>query len=59
MAKQITKRCHWVSMSYLRAFAADEAGQKIWRFSKNAGDPELKRIDKVAVKFHLYAPLGS
>ncbi|WP_297494704.1 DUF4238 domain-containing protein [Acidocella sp.] len=59
MAKQTTKRCHWVSQSYLRAFAADESGQKIWRLSKNAGDPELKRIDKVAVKFHLYAPLES
>jgi hypothetical protein len=56
VAKQTTKRCHWVSQSYLRAFAADEARQKIWRFSKKAGDPELKGIDKVAVKFHLYAP---
>lgn len=57
MTKQNTKRCHWVSQSYLRAFAADEAGRKIWRLSKDAGEPELKRIDKVAVKFHLYAPL--
>ena len=56
MANQVTKRCHWVSQSYLKAFAADEAGQKIWRFSKNDGDPQLKPIDKVAVRFHLYAP---
>lgn len=55
---QLTKRCHWVSQSYLKAFSADAAGTKIWRFSKEAGDPELKPIQKVAVKFHLYAPKG-
>jgi len=59
MSKQVTKRCHWVSQSYLRTFAADEGRQRIWRFSKTAGDPELKRIDKVAVKHHLYAPMGA
>lgn len=59
MTNQTTKRCHWVSQSYLRAFAADpDKRAKIWRFSKHAGDPELKPIDKVAVKFHLYAPRG-
>ncbi|MCU1315848.1 MAG: hypothetical protein JWN63_1170 [Candidatus Acidoferrum typicum] len=58
MTKQTTKRCHWVSQAYLRTFAADNVGHRIWRFSKKAGDPELKRIDKVAVKFHLYAPQG-
>jgi hypothetical protein len=57
--KQTTKRCHWVSQSYLRTFAADpDTRLKIWRFSKNGGDPELKPIEKVAVKFHLYAPKG-
>jgi hypothetical protein len=57
--KQTTKRCHWVSQSYLRTFAADpDTRQKIWRFSKNEGEPELKPIEKVAVKFHLYAPKG-
>lgn len=59
MAKQVTKRCHWVAQSYLKAFAADEGRQRIWRFSRNDGEPELKRIDKVAVKFHLYAPLNA
>lgn len=59
MAKQTTKRCHWVPQSYLKAFAADSQQRRIWRFSKNEGEPELKRIDKVAVKFHLYAPLGA
>lgn len=58
MAGQITKRCHWVSQSYLRAFAADDARQKIWRFSKNQGEPELKPIRKVAVRHHLYAPMN-
>ena len=57
--QQITKRCHWVAQSYLKAFAADGNGQRIWRFSRNEGEPELKRIDKVAVKFYLYAPMGS
>jgi hypothetical protein len=58
MAKQeITKRCHWVAQSYLKAFAADGNGRRIWRFSRNEGAPELKQIDKVAVKFHLYAPI--
>lgn len=55
---QITKRCHWVPQVYLRAFAADESHQKIWRFSKKAGEPELKPIEKVAVRFYLYVPLG-
>jgi len=59
MAKQVTKRCHWVAQSYLKAFAADEGRHRIWRFSRNDGEPELKRIDKVAVKFHLYAPLNA
>ncbi|MES2181943.1 MAG: DUF4238 domain-containing protein [Pseudomonadota bacterium] len=57
MALQVTKRCHWVPQSYLKAFAADEDRQRVWRFSKNEGEPELKRIDKVAVKYHLYAPM--
>ena len=56
MGKQVTRRCHWVAQSYLKAFAADGNGRRIWRFSRNDGEPELKRIDKVAVKFHLYAP---
>ncbi|MES1985900.1 MAG: DUF4238 domain-containing protein [Pseudomonadota bacterium] len=59
MAQQVTKRCHWVAQSYLKAFAADDNRRRIWRFSKNDGEPELKRIDKVAVKFHLYSPLGA
>ena len=59
MAKQVTRRCHWVPQSYLKAFAADKERRRIWRFSKDAGQPELKRIDKVAVKFHLYAPLSA
>ncbi|WP_046479711.1 DUF4238 domain-containing protein [Candidatus Filomicrobium marinum] len=59
MGKQVTRRCHWVAQSYLKAFAADDKGHRIWRFSKNEGEPELKRIDKVAVKFHLYAPMGA
>lgn len=60
MAKQqVTKRCHWVSQSYLKAFAADDEQQRIWRFSKDDGAPELKRIEKVAVKLHLYAPVGA
>ena len=60
MAKQTTKRCHWVSQSYLRSFAADpDRRQKIWRFSKIEGKPELKPIENVAVKFHLYSPMGA
>jgi|SRR5882672_1296095 len=54
---QKMKRNHWVSQAYLRGFAADaDTRKKIWRFSKSGGDPELKPIEKVAVKFHLYAP---
>lgn len=53
---QLTKRCHWVPQAYLRAFAADAARRKIWRFSKDAGHPELKPIEKVAVSFYLYVP---
>lgn len=56
--KHVTKRCHWVPQSYLRGFAANPERSKIWRFSKIAGDPELKPIDKVAMRHHLYVPRG-
>ncbi|MBI1868705.1 MAG: DUF4238 domain-containing protein [Methylocystis sp.] len=58
MANQKKKRNHWVPQSYLRAFAADAGRKTIWRFSKEAGDPELKPIRNVAVSFYLYAPQG-
>ena len=44
---------------YLRAFAADPNRLKIWRFSKEAGEADLKGIEKVAVRFHLYVPRDS
>jgi len=51
------KRNHYVPQSYLRAFAADpDRREKIWRFGKNEGDPELKPIDKVAYRHYLYVP---
>jgi hypothetical protein len=56
MASQTTRRCHWVPQGYLRAFAADDKREKIWRLSKEEGEPELKPIENVAVRFHLYAP---
>jgi hypothetical protein len=59
VSKQTTKRCHWVPQVYLRAFAADPNRLKIWRFSKEAGDADLKGIEKVAVRFHLYVPRDS
>jgi hypothetical protein len=49
-----TRRCHWVPQGYLRKFAADPDRDRIWRLSKNEGDPELKLIEKVAVRHHLY-----
>lgn len=56
---QKMKRNHWVPQSYLRPFAADpETREKIWRFGKTQGDPEMKPIEKVAVKFYLYAPMS-
>ncbi|TBF44631.1 hypothetical protein ELG64_30395 (plasmid) [Rhizobium leguminosarum] len=55
---QTTKRCHWVPESYRKAFAEKSTG-KIWRLGKDGGEPELKRLDKVAVKFHLYSPMGT
>ncbi|GFE84413.1 hypothetical protein GCM10011487_64130 [Steroidobacter agaridevorans] len=56
---QKSKRNHWVSQAYLRAFASDpERREKIWRFGKDTGAPELKPIEKVAVRFYLYAPKG-
>lgn len=58
MAKNTTKRCHWVSQSYLKPFSADADRKRIWRHSKTSGDPELKLIEKVAVRHHLYAPMG-
>jgi hypothetical protein len=57
--RKVTKRCHWVPQAYLRDFAANEGRTKIWRFSKKSGDPELKPIEKVAVRHHLYVPRDS
>lgn len=51
------RRNHWVPQSCLRGFATDaERREKIRRFGKSAGDPELKPIENVAVRFCLYAP---
>lgn len=50
-----TRRCHWVPQAYLKGFAADNRNPpRIWRLSNQTGDVELKRIDKVAVRNHLY-----
>ncbi|WP_420408144.1 DUF4238 domain-containing protein [Hoeflea sp.] len=55
----VTRRCHWVPQSYLKGFAADERKPpRIWRLSNESGDAELKRIDKVAVRNHLYVVEG-
>jgi hypothetical protein len=52
------KRNHWVSQAYLKGFAANDAATKIWTLSNRHkdGGPERRPIDKVAVKFYLYAP---
>ena len=57
--RQRTRNSHWVPQGYLRAFAAEHAPTKIWRFSHTEGDAELKRIDKVAYKHHLYSARNS
>lgn len=56
MGQQKYKRNHWVPQAYLRAFATDSNRTKIWTFGKTNGDPMLKTISRVAVKFYLYAP---
>jgi Protein of unknown function (DUF4238) len=56
MNKQKKKRNHWVPQAYLRGFAADSERRKIWTLSKNEGAPALRPINKVAVRFYLYAP---
>jgi hypothetical protein len=53
---QKSKRNHWVAQAYLRYFAAGPDRTRIWRLGNDCGEPELKRIDKVAVRFYLYAP---
>lgn len=54
------KRNHWISQSYLRPFAIDPSAKKearkVWVFRKTGGEPGLKPIENVAVKFYLYAP---
>lgn len=52
------KRNHFVPQAYLRAFASDTTRRKIWTFPNDAGEPRLRPIEKVAVKFYLYAPAG-
>lgn len=59
MKRQKQKRNHWVPKAYLKSFAADlPTRKKIWTLSAKAGDPTLRPIDKVAVRFNLYAPRG-
>ncbi|WP_424930693.1 DUF4238 domain-containing protein [Amaricoccus tamworthensis] len=54
-----TRRCHWVPQAYLKGFAADDRKPpRIWRLSNQCGEAEVKRIDKVAVKNHLYVVTG-
>jgi len=54
---QKRKENHWVPQAYLKPFAIDPTAEKekrkIWRFRKSGGDPEMKPIRKVAVKFYL------
>jgi hypothetical protein len=53
---QKKKKNHFVPQSYLRPFAADAKHEKIWVLSKDDGPAKLKPIEKVAVRFYLYAP---
>ena len=53
---QTSRNSHWVPQAYLRAFAAEHDPKRIWRFHHSEGDAELKRIEKVAYRHHLYAP---
>lgn len=60
-----TRNCHWVPQSYLNAFACDNAKKSVWRFGKEQGQGkqngqfEPKKIEKVAVRNHLYVPLDN
>jgi hypothetical protein len=55
VASKPTRRCHWVPQAYLKGFAADKrTPPRIWRLSNQSGESELKCIDKVAVRNHLY-----
>lgn len=54
-----TRKCHWVSQSYLRAFAVPDDDKRIWRLGREESEAELKRIDKVAIRNHLYVPRDS
>ena len=60
--RQKKKENHWVPQAYLRSFSVDPSQpkekRKIWRFSKNSDNRELKPIRKVAVKFYLYTPFN-
>ena len=58
MSASKKKRNHWVPQAYLRSFAADPGRNKIWTMGIDAGEPRLRPIEKVAVKFYLYAPAG-
>lgn len=59
MGNQKKKRNHWVPQAYLRPFAAEPLErEKIWTFGLREGEPQLKPIGKVAVKFYLYVPQG-
>lgn len=52
-----TRKCHWVPQSYLKHFAVPESKPpRVWAYPKDAKEPALKRIQKVAVKNHLYVP---
>lgn len=56
---QKQKRNHWVPQGYLRSFATDASRKRVWTLGKAGGDPEMKPIKSVAVRFYLYAPKGN
>lgn len=56
--RQVTRECHWVPQGYLKRWAFDPAGLKIWRTNTKTLKIEPKPIKTVAVRNHLYAPTG-
>lgn len=52
---QRTRNCHWVPQSYLSGFAILGDPNRIWRLSNKEGEAELKLIEKVAYRHHLYS----
>lgn len=58
MNQQVTKKCHWVPQSYLKAFALKDIPTSVFRFNVIEKKEERRAIDNVPIQYYLYVKLN-